>query len=436
MRREWRSCAPGKLLLLGEYAIFLGARALGVTTSCTLEARLQLAVTSPSSSPQSKSRSKEDVLREQETIEEQERRASPFFSQKSLLFSLKEGSLGSSKPLLIQSVSSHQLDEDSLQPLHPALEDLLQFLATHLPLQTLLLLEGAHLHLLSTIPQSAGMGSSAALCVALTRLFGAFAKGELEKERERGLARGGEGLLQSDRNFWTEGYWSTLLRRCEDFFHGQSSGLDPLLCAHPGLSLIETTKKSDGSLDIALDIAFARESSHPKSTGKNASTHASHFSPANPSGKGAKTSIAVDSRSPSWFWLHSGPRESTTAQTVQTVLAQGGLDERFLSTYQRIFSSFLSSVINDDARGVIANMRASARLLSMLGIVPKRVEACIQAIEEGGGGCKVSGAGAIRGEGAGALIAYGERSLIDAIAKEWGYYCQEFMIPRSIRRLM
>jgi mevalonate kinase len=57
------------------------------------------------------------------------------------------------------------------------------------------------LHLESTIPMSSGLGSSAALCVGLTRIFA----------EELGLA--GENEFE-------------VARRCENVFHGKSSGLD------------------------------------------------------------------------------------------------------------------------------------------------------------------------------------------------------------------
>jgi len=67
-------------------------------------------------------------------------------------------------------------------------------------------------------------------------------------------------------------------------------------------------------------------------------------------------------------------------------------------------------------------LKANHRLLVQLGVVPKRVQNFIQAVEEIGGGAKTCGAGAVRGEKGGVVLVLVEATEeFSRLAKRYGY---------------
>ncbi len=203
------------------------------------------------------------------------------------------------------------------------------------------LTKGCSLSIKSDIPIGSGLGSSAALVVAVLK--------SLLKVTERTLSN--DELI-------------ALARRCEDFAHGKSSGLDPAVIINGGLTCFQNGKTSV---------------SHKKITAP-------------------------------YYLVHTGRTSSTTAKCVkraQKVIAE---NPELLTNFSEIEEADIS----------IESVRKNHALLCQLGVVPDPIQSFAKEIESIGGAFKICGAGSVNGKrgGAGLILSNVNPELV---CRKFGY---------------
>lgn len=127
--------------------------------------------------------------------------------------------------------------------------------------------------------------------------------------------------------------------------------------------------------------------------------------------------IAMPS-SPLWI-VNTGRPQTTTGECVAAVErhhATSSIWQEFGSTTQALQASLSSRNIDELA----AAIRQNHRLLTQIGVVPQRVAAFIDEVEQHGGSAKICGAGAVRGQTAGIVLLAQDMSPND-LCDRYGY---------------
>lgn len=313
--------AHGKILLCGEYAALLGGDALGVASSGSLRVKLS---------------------------------QDPFpacYEGSSVMFDPLSQNRESALMLVISYLYSYFSAAISKDPIY--------------------------LHIDSTIAQGRGMGSSAALCVALYKAFLDYSGLREEEEEEEVIF--------------------SLLRECENFFHGTSSGIDPALCFAPQACRVHVGPRINAD-SRPLFIAKKRENL-PQ----------------------LQKAVSRVSQGMSWLKIDTGAAQSSTKECVAMAWAQKKAFHKYAQEYPGFLQRLLKGAYNDDPELIRRAITEMHRGLTTLQVVPKRVQSLIKAIEEVGAAAKISGAGSINEAGAGILIAYGQRHLIEKLCQDFDY---------------
>ncbi|WP_417579896.1 mevalonate kinase [Nitrincola sp.] len=102
-----------------------------------------------------------------------------------------------------------------------------------------------------------------------------------------------------------------------------------------------------------------------------------------------------------WYWIYTGSPLSSTGECVDRVRQQFSHSEIW-QAFAAIAHQWQAATVTQRS----ALVRENHRLLCLLGVVPRAVQALIQQIERLGGAAKISGAGSIRGEAAGLVLAW------------------------------
>jgi mevalonate kinase len=129
--------------------------------------------------------------------------------------------------------------------------------------------------------------------------------------------------------------------------------------------------------------------------------------------------LDLDQRDFAQFHLFkSGRPENTTGETVAAVAryleSQPTEFERVLGSMEEATRQFRQALVERaDPR---PSMRTFQRCLEQIGVVPDRVRDLVRRVERKGGAAKISGAGAITGSGGGALLVYHPEATSDTIA--------------------
>lgn len=104
-----------------------------------------------------------------------------------------------------------------------------------------------------------------------------------------------------------------------------------------------------------------------------------------------------------WYWIHTGTPEASTGTCVDQVrrnFSGSSIWSEFSSVTEAIHSRLA------EHQPIADLISENHRLLNRIGVVPAKVAALIERIEERGGAAKVSGAGTVVGNAAGLVIAY------------------------------
>ena len=208
------------------------------------------------------------------------------------------------------------------------------------------IVHGVRLRIQSDIPVGGGMGSSAAIAVALV------------KEVQR-LA---DTLWQKS---WTDGSAYSVVEYSEGIQHGHSSGLDAWLCWH-GRSVIMRPNAPNNQ----------------------------RFQP-------------LHGKVPAFSVVYTGKPSSTTRDCVLHV--KDKLADQS-SPFETCMKRLLHSIEHQDLQVFYECIRHTHAQLNRLGVVPTPVSVFIDQIERAGGCAKISGAGSISGESAGTVLVWGVSS--------------------------
>jgi len=104
-----------------------------------------------------------------------------------------------------------------------------------------------------------------------------------------------------------------------------------------------------------------------------------------------------------WFWIHTGTPVTSTGECVEQVRRHfSGSD--IWNEFAQVTQAFELALQQQLPLGSL--VRENHRLLNRIGVVPARVSALIERIEQSQGAAKVSGAGAVAGEAAGLVLAW------------------------------
>ena len=91
-------------------------------------------------------------------------------------------------------------------------------------------------------------------------------------------------------------------------------------------------------------------------------------------------------------------------------------------------SKIKESIINNNQKELINNIKENHKLLDKIGIVPSNISKFIKEIELFNGGAKISGAGAIRGNNAGIIFAICKEKYLNKICKKYNYTYKKVII--------
>lgn len=231
----------------------------------------------------------------------------------------------------------------------------------------------------SEIDQNKGFGSSAALCCALFRAL--------------------RQLSPLDR-CELENKTITILRQCEDYFHGVSSGIDTTICWKPGVCKVKTTLLATDDHNPRF-VASLREDV----PGLSQSLFHNH------SGWG-------------WAYIDSGTPRSSTQECVQFVLSNSQKCREYAQSYPHYLNQLLSGIENENQVDIYIAISHMHQSLCHLGIVPQAIQVFVSELQTQGCCAKISGAGCIRGDAAGILIAYGPIQTMHQISQKYNFSCR------------
>lgn len=116
-----------------------------------------------------------------------------------------------------------------------------------------------------------------------------------------------------------------------------------------------------------------------------------------------KTSYSLDLFNHDWYWIHTGTPAMSTGVCVDQVRRRF-TGAPIWAEFAEVSAGFETALA--DGKDVDDLVRLNQRLLNRIGVVPAKVAALIEQIEEQGGAAKVSGAGAVAGDHAGLVLAH------------------------------
>jgi len=230
------------------------------------------------------------------------------------------------------------------------------------------------------VPAGAGMGSSAAIGLALLAATLAAHGVEPTAERLYGLSVA-----------------------CERLQHGRPSGVDSWVCAHGGA--VRFARGACQPVALAEGRHLATEGGRPfRACGDFALTpgalpRANEGRPYGPAGLLQEPQPVALPAMP-FQLVHTGRPASTTGEAVTAVRA---LQYDGWERFGEVTTAMEQALARQDGPGLLAAIRENHRLLCGLGVVPTPVRQFIADIEAGGGAAKVCGAGASRGQAAGTV---------------------------------
>lgn len=216
----------------------------------------------------------------------------------------------------------------------------------------------------STIPVGSGMGSSAALAVAIagamTVLF---------------------------HKPWDLAAINAIAFSCEQFIHGNPSGGDNSICCYGGYLWY---RKETEQLKIMQQLSL---------------------------------SLSKDITKNFRIIFTGRPVESTGEMVTKVKSQRSKLKSKFdkvLDDQEYLTRSLFVSLKNNNEREFMEIIKQGEKNLETLGVVSSSTKKLIRAIEENNGAAKISGAGGIK-NASGVVLAYHNRpSVLDTIAQQYG----------------
>lgn len=119
------------------------------------------------------------------------------------------------------------------------------------------------------------------------------------------------------------------------------------------------------------------------------------------------------------YIVNTGSPEVSTGQTINAARSYFE-DQLLLDDFAAVTNAFEQALIKNDKAEIQNCIRANHKLLTTVGIVPKRVQEFIAEVENHGAAAKVCGAGASCGDSAGAVLVVADDE-VTHIAQKYGY---------------
>lgn len=175
-----------------------------------------------------------------------------------------------------------------------------------------------------------------------------------------------------------------LAKNIESHQHGQSSGLDPSTILHGGL------------------VRFQRG-------------HALQHLP--------------NHRYQAWL-IDSGEPQSTTGECVAAVKTHFAQNNPIWQAFTECTEQMHQAWLQQNTQALKQAIQTNQQLLMQIGVVPQRVAAFIDALQQQNFAAKICGAGSISGEAAGVIMAFGSTDPSE-LCHAWGYRCQPIRINQQ-----
>ena len=119
------------------------------------------------------------------------------------------------------------------------------------------------------------------------------------------------------------------------------------------------------------------------------------------------------------FMVQTGIPESTTGECVMEV-ERNFKNSEIWSEFEGVTRAFEDAIQSNNAQKLNWLVRENNRLLSAIGVVPKRVQQFIAEIERSGACAKICGAGAVTGDRGGIVLVFADQQPAELCAK-YGY---------------
>ncbi|WP_210396892.1 mevalonate kinase family protein [Motiliproteus sediminis] len=106
-----------------------------------------------------------------------------------------------------------------------------------------------------------------------------------------------------------------------------------------------------------------------------------------------------------WWLANSGTPRVSTGECVELIRQRFG-SSTIWQRFAAVTAALEQGLRQQDRAAIAAAIRTNHRLLTDIGVVPDRVQQCIDDIEAAGGAAKISGAGAVTGDAGGLILVY------------------------------
>ncbi len=103
----------------------------------------------------------------------------------------------------------------------------------------------------------------------------------------------------------------------------------------------------------------------------------------------------------------TGAPKSTTGECVARVSQAYPMNDPIWTQFEKVTDELERALHQEEWEDVCAAIRANHRLLTRIGVVPRKVQQFIQEIEAAGGAAKIGGAGSITGDAGGVVLVMG-----------------------------
>jgi len=104
-----------------------------------------------------------------------------------------------------------------------------------------------------------------------------------------------------------------------------------------------------------------------------------------------------------FYLVNTGKPLSTTGECVSHVGSQY-FNSTVWQQFESVTNAMQAAIEHENGKDMIKCVRENHRLLTSIGVTPKRVQEFIRTVEQRGGAAKIAGAGSIRGETAGVVL--------------------------------
>lgn len=122
-----------------------------------------------------------------------------------------------------------------------------------------------------------------------------------------------------------------------------------------------------------------------------------------------------------FYFIDTGKSKMATGECVSVAAKHFRENKKLADEFAAVTNEFGQALLASDFKKLKECIRNNHKLLTVLEVVPKRVQNFINEIEKLGGSGKICGAGAGAGENAGIVMVLGQQEDILPLVKKYGY---------------